>query len=176
MLSSQPRPALEFYADSLYDRSLRRSSAPSCVGIEHALSKLNKYPTLNQYLGRLYPIRPKKGETVIGICSNLIRLQEGFSAIGSLAQNEWKFCALIIAFGLLTQQVGDQIITRALAFSGASKYLMVVLGQGSRFPVRPWREIVFYKRKPLATYEDDKSVISLGPLLLWDYFNSNASS
>ena len=176
MVSTQPRPALEFYADSLHDRSLRPSSAPSCVGIEHALSKLNNDPILNQYLGRLYPTRSKKGETVIGICSNSIRLQEGFSAIGSLAQHERKFCALIIAFGLLTQQVGDQSITRALTFSRASKHLMVVLGQRSRFSLRPWRKIVFYKKNPWPTYEDDKFVISLGSLLLWDRGKSRTAS
>ena len=170
ILPTQPGPALEFYADSLRDRSLRRSSAPSCVSIEHALSKLNKKPILNQRLDCLYPNRSEKGETVIEICSNLIRLQEGFSAIGSLAQHEWKFCALIIAFGILTRQVGDRIMIRSRTFASASKYFMVVFGLRSRFLWRSWRTtIVDDEEDLLIRFRDgNKFEFSLGRIIQWD--------
>ena len=131
ILPTQPRPALEFYADSLYNQSLRRSSAPSCVSIEHALCKLSNDPVLNQYLSRLLPPHAKKGETVLGICSDFIRLQEGFSAIGSLAQREGKFRALIIAFGIVNLQVGDEVM-RSRILRTAMSYLIAMTGQGSQ--------------------------------------------
>ena len=163
ILPTQPRPALDSYADSLHDQSLRRSSAPSYVRIEHALSKLNKDPILNQYLGRPYRSCSKKGETVIEICSNLIRLQEGFSAIGSLAQHQGKSCALIITFGLLTRQVCDTITS--VTFARASKYFRVVLlGQKSRFPLRPRR-----------TIEASESVTLLIDIMLGDLVDSRSA-
>ena len=170
ILPTQPRPALEFYADSLHDQALRRSSSPSCVSIEHALSKLNKNPILNQYIDCLYSTRSEKGETVIELCSNLIRLQEGFLAIGSLAQHEWKFYALIIAFGLLTRQVGDRIMIRSRTFASASKYFMVVYGLRSRFLWRSWRTtIVDDEDDLLIRFRDgNKSEFSLGRIIQWD--------
>ena len=170
ILPTQPRPALDFYAASLHDQALRRSPAPSCVSIENALSKLNKDPILNQYIDCLYPTRSAKGETVIEICSNLIRLQEGFSAIGSLAQHVWKFCALIIAFGLLTRQVGDQIMIRSRTFASASKYFMVVFGLRSRFLWRSWRTtIVDNEDDLLIRFRDgNKFEFSLGRIIQWD--------
>ena len=170
ILPTQPHPALDFYADSLYDQALRRSPAPSCVSIKHALSKLNKNPTLNQRIDCLYPTPSGKGETVIEICSNFIRLQEGFSAIGSLAQHEWKFRALIIAFGLLTRQVGDLTATRSRTFASAKKYFMVVLGLGSRFMSRPLRKTICRNKEDLfvGVWDGDKSGISLPRIVLWD--------
>ena len=162
ILPTQPRPALEFYADSLHDQALRRSSAPSCVNIEHALSKCNKDPVLSDYFSRLLPPHAKKGQTVLGICSNFIRLQEGFPAIGSLAQHEWKFSALIIGFGLLTRQVGDRNIIRSRTFASASNYLMIVLGLGIRFRSRPWwRTIVKNEQDILIRYRDEYKFESL---------------
>ena len=161
ILPTQPRPALEFYADSLYDRSLRRSSAPSCVSIEHALSKLNKKSILDQRLDCLYPTQSEKGETVIEACSNLIRLQKGFSAIGSLAQHEWKFCALIIAFGLLTRQVGDRIKTRSRTFASASKYLIRLLEPRVQLLWRLCRTIIVDDKEDLLIWHGDDNKLKL---------------
>ncbi|KAM0795492.1 hypothetical protein BDR22DRAFT_593200 [Usnea florida] len=162
ILPTQPGPALDFYADSLYDQALRRSPAPSCVSIEHALSKLNKNPTLNQRIDCLYPTPSEKGETVIEICSNLIRSQEEFLAIGNLPQHEWKFRALIIAFGLLTRQVGDPATTRHRTFASAEQYFMAVRGQGSRFLSPLLRTMVIAKREDLLVeiWDEYKSELS----------------
>ena len=172
ILPSQPRPALDFYADSLYDRALRRSSAPSCVSIEHALSKLNKNHILNQRLDCLYPTRSEKGETVIEICLNFTRLQEGFSAIGSLAQHEWKFRALIIAFGLLTRQVGDSSTTRSRTSKSVGDYFMAVLG--SRFLYPRWRRTTIVRKKEdllISIWDGNETELSLPRIALSNFWN-----
>ena len=142
--------------------------------MEEVLSKLNRNTIRNEYLGRLYPTRSEKGETVIEICSNLIRLQEGFSAIGGLAQHEQKCSALIIAFGLLTRQVGNQSRTRSLAFARASEYIMQVIGQESRFPLRPWRTMVRNNECSRVTGKDDEFANSIFQLLLGDLGKSRS--
>lgn len=176
MLPTQPAPALEFYADSLHDQSLRRSSATNCVSIEDALSKFNKDPMRNEYLNGLLLPHAEKGQSVIETCSNFIRLQEEFSAIGSLAQHQRKFCALVIAFGLLTRQVGDQAITISLTFSGALEYFMVVLGKESKLPSRLWWTIMDKNEYLKVAGNDPAFVLPLIRILAMELKNGKLAS